>query len=98
MPFVNSYLDVEKKKPDDAREYLRDLAARIVQEPVATHIVETKTRTGKTRFLVIDRSLIAQPGDLIVYATDTRLTVRRLTPDMPPERIWGAVAWFIEQG
>ena len=98
MPFENSYLDIDRKKPDNAREHLQALAPRIVQNPVSTHIIKGKTSSGKARFYVVDCELTPHPGDLIVYAHDSRFTVRRLTNDTARERIWGTVAWFIEQG
>lgn len=99
MPFVNSYLSVEKERPDDARERFRALASRVVPEPLSSHIVESRTRTGKTRYLIIDRNIAPREGSLVVYATDNGFRVRRFEPGQtPPERVWGVVAWFLEQG
>lgn len=99
MPFVNSYLSVEKERPEDAREYFRALAGKVVPEPLSSHIVKSKTRTGKIRYLIIDRNVLPSEGCLIVYASDSGFSVRRYEQGKTPaERVWGVVAWFLEQG
>ena len=99
MPFVNSYLSVERERQNDAQERFKALAGKVIKEPLSSHIVETRTREGKTRYLIVDRSVRPEEGCLIVFAADSSLRVRRYKPeDTPIERVWGVVVWFLEQG
>ena len=101
MPFVNSYLSVEneKSRANDARERFKSLASKVVKEPVSTHICESRTREGKTRYLIVDRGVRPEDGCLILYAADNSFRVRRYEAEKTPiERVWGVVVWFLEEG
>jgi hypothetical protein len=98
MPFNRSYEDFDRQRYADSRDYFIGLAKLVVGEPLSTHIIKTLTPSGKTRYLVVDRSVIPDEGDTVIVRTDYGLKVGRLKRAAPAKCIWGKVVWFIQEG
>jgi hypothetical protein len=98
VPFDSSCVDFDRHKYADSRDYLVGLARIIVKEPLSTHIVRTRTLSGKTRYLVIDRAQAPAEGDIAVICADSGLKAGRLRRVTSREDIWGKVVWVIEEG
>lgn len=98
MPFNSSYVDFDRHRYADSREYLAGLARLMVKEPLSTRIIRTATGTGKTRYLVVDCSQIPDEGDMAVICTDYGLKAGRLKRVSSKKNIWGKVVWLIQEG
>ena len=97
MAFVKEAIDYSEKLPDDARDRFRKLAPRIIRAPHSTQIIETTTQSGKTRFLVVEQSIGAKIGDLVVVPEGMKMRLRRLDETIKPEHVWGRVLWVMMQ-
>ena len=82
----------------DAREQFVRLAPLVVRDPLSTRLIRTHTAAGKVRWLVVDRAARPKAGDLVLVERGAGYRVARLRADVPPEEVWGAVVWFVEQG
>jgi hypothetical protein len=98
MPFDNSYKDFDKHEYADSRDYFVSLGKVIVKEPLATHILKTASPSGKTRYLVIDRSIIPEESDMAIVCTDNGLRIGRVKRVSSVKNIWGKVVWVIQEG
>jgi hypothetical protein len=94
MPFNNANIDRERNVPADSREMLEMLARSVVREPLSTHIIKTWTKSGKLRYLVVDRSFPPSNGCLALFATDGGFRVGRYHD---ADRVWGTVIWFLQE-
>ena len=98
MPFDNSYKDFDKQGYADSRDYFVSLGKVIVKEPLVTHILKTASPSGKTRYLVVDRSIIPEEGDMAIVCTDNGLRIGRVKRLSSVKNIWGKVVWVIQEG
>ena len=55
MPFDSSYTDHDKVRYFDSQDFLVSIAKKIIRDPLSTHVIKTATRSGKIRFLIVDR-------------------------------------------
>ncbi len=98
MPFLRSYDDPEGEYAMDAREQFARLAPLVVPDPLSTRLLRMRTAAGKERWLIVDRAAQAREGDLVLVERGAGYRVARLRADTPRGSVWGAVAWFLEQG
>ena len=98
MPFINSHIDPERGLPPDARSHFESLSRTIVKEPLSTSIIRTQSPTGRIRYLIVDRAVQPEEGDLIVVAADYRFKVGRYANSIPLSKVWGTVVWFLQEG
>ncbi|MDR1579482.1 MAG: hypothetical protein LBS35_03935 [Synergistaceae bacterium] len=97
MPFDSSYRDFDRQRYIDSRDFFAGLAKVIVKEPLSTHIVRIAAPSGKTRYLVVDRSKIPAEGDIAVIRTDNGLRIGRVRRLASLKNIWGKVIWILQE-
>ena len=98
MPFDGSYIDHDKQRYLDSRDYLAGIARKIIRDPLSTHVIRTCTTSGKIRFLIVDRASIPTEGDIAVVSGDNGLRAGRIKGDVTGKDIWGKIIWFLQQG
>jgi hypothetical protein len=98
MPFNNSYIDSERDIPRDARDLFISLASMIVREPVSTHIIPRRSRSGKRQYLVVDKAIAPKEGELVVVRARNGFKVGRYRENIPLRSVWGTVVWYLQQG
>ncbi|MEM7065719.1 MAG: S24 family peptidase [Cyanobacteria bacterium P01_B01_bin.77] len=88
--------------PGDAIEQRLDLNQYLIKRSAATFLMRvdsvmaTHDDVQSGDLLVVDRSLIGQPGTLVVAVQDGELIVTRLSTDRPID-LWGVVTSLIRQ-
>jgi hypothetical protein len=97
VPFDSSYADHDKQRHLDSRDFLAGIARRIIRDPLSTHVIKTATRSGKTRYLVVDRTRIPAEGSFVLVATDNGLRLGRTRRAVSMEHIWGTVIWLLRE-
>jgi len=98
MPFDGSYIDHDQSRYLDSQDCLVEISKKIIRDPLSTHIIKTRTKSGKIRFLIVDRTSIPEDGDVAVVISDNGLRVGRLRGKTTRGIIWGKVTWFLQQG
>ena len=77
MPFDGSYIDHEKSRYQDSQDCLVEISKKIIRDPLSTHVIKTRTKSGKIRFLIVDRTRVPEDGDIAVVSTDNGIYERR---------------------
>lgn len=101
MPFANSFLDDLSETSAvrrDAKQCFCSLSGLVVPRPLSTFIFRSKSPAGLARFLIVDREQLPREDGLVLVATESGLREARFGASTPRGRIWGAVAWFLEEG
>jgi hypothetical protein len=96
MPFGNAVS--HKQSFTDPREKFVALASMVVREPVSTHIVKSRSPSGRIRYLIVDRAVVPREDGIVVLATASGLKVSRYKADIPLSHVWGTVVWYLQQG
>lgn len=97
MSQQSSHINPGQNAQQDARKYFADLAPLVVQDPASTRIVNTTTKTGRRRYLVVDRARTPSVGDWVVVASKYRHKLIRYVPVISPNLIWGTVIWTLQE-
>ncbi|MDR1965963.1 MAG: hypothetical protein LBQ36_04585 [Synergistaceae bacterium] len=98
MPFDKRFAHSKKDAPPDARDRFAALAPMVVREPISTHIVASRSPSGKRRYLVVDRAVAPQDGDIVLMSMRNGFNVGRYRAGIPIESVWGTVVWYLQQG
>ena len=98
MPFDGSYIDHDKQRYLDSQDYLVGIARNIIRDPLSVHVIKTHTKSGKIRFLIVDRTCAPDDGDIAVISGDNGLRAGRITGDVTSKDIWGKVIWVLQEG
>jgi hypothetical protein len=87
-----------EKSHRDSREEFAALAAAAVKEPVSTHIVRSRSPSGKVRYLAVDRNAAPREDGIVLIVTRSGFKVCRYRDGIPLKYVWGTVVWYMQQG
>jgi hypothetical protein len=61
----------------DAMDKYIALAPYVVREPLSTHLIESRSPSGKMRYLIVDRAVAPQEGGIVILNTLNGLKIGR---------------------